>query len=166
MKHFKTSLIVLLVTVGLSSMSYAQSKLAHINTQELIKVLPEAIEANKQLEKLEQTYTKDIQSSYVEYQKKLEQYQKEAETQPKEVNERRATEMAEAENRIREAQESAAKELQQKRSDLYGPIMEKVRAAIQKVSKQLGYEYVLDASTLIVADGKNLLPEVKKELGI
>ncbi|MBU2525829.1 MAG: OmpH family outer membrane protein [Bacteroidetes bacterium] len=166
MKQLKTTLLVIVATVALSSFGYAQGKIAHINTQEIIQALPDAIAANKQLEKLEETYRKDIQASATEYQKKLELYESEAETQPKEVNQRRATELAETEARIRDAQQSASQDLQKKRSDLYAPIMEKVRTTIQTVAKQLGYEYVLDVTTLIVADGKDLSPEVKKALGI
>ena len=49
-----------------------------------------------------------------------------------------------------------------------GPITEKAKAAIEKVAASQGIDYVIDASPgggLIVAKGKDLLPEVKKELG-
>jgi len=39
-------------------------------------------------------------------------------------------------------------------------------AAINKVSKAQCYQYFLDRATLIVAEGKDLMADVKKELGI
>ena len=52
--------------------------------------------------------------------------------------------------------------------DLYKPIMEKAQAAIKKVAKEKGFNYVIDAtlgSGLLVADGTDLLADVKKSLG-
>ena len=36
----------------------------------------------------------------------------------------------------------------------------------QKVGRAQGYQYVMDSSTLLLAEGKDLLVDVKKELGI
>ena len=41
----------------------AQSKVAHINTQELISEMPEVISAQKELKKLEEQYAKELESS-------------------------------------------------------------------------------------------------------
>ena len=52
--------------------------------------------------------------------------------------------------------------------DLIKPIMEKAQAAIQKVARAKGIQYVLDStvgSGVLLADGVDLLADVKKELG-
>ena len=49
------------------------------------------------------------------------------------------------------------------------PIYEKARTSIQKVARAQGFQYVLDSTTgtgVIIADGKNLMADVKKDLGI
>ncbi len=49
------------------------------------------------------------------------------------------------------------------------PVLEKARTTIQKVARAKGYDYVLDSTTgtgVIMADGYDLMPDVKKELGI
>ena len=69
---------------------------------------------------------------------------------------------------IMQAQQQAQQELSQKEMELLKPILEKANAAILKVGKAQGFDYVLDASSgsgVILADGKDLLAEVKKELG-
>ena len=56
----------------------------------------------------------------------------------------------------------------EKQESIYKPILEKSRTAIQKVAKAKGYQYVLDSSTgsgVILADGPDLMADVKKELG-
>ena len=57
MKTFKklSSTIVLVLFASVFTMS-AQSKVAHINSQALISEMPEVIEAQAQLEKLQKTY--------------------------------------------------------------------------------------------------------------
>ena len=47
----------------------SQSKVAHIDVQQLITDMPEVIAAQKELEKLQKTYTNDIQNTIKELQK-------------------------------------------------------------------------------------------------
>ena len=53
-----------LITLIFSSLTInAQSKVAHIDVQKLITEMPEVITAQKELEKLQKTYTTDIQNT-------------------------------------------------------------------------------------------------------
>ena len=63
------------------------------------------------------------------------------------------------------SRDNAQKELQQKESDIVKPIMDKVKASIQKVGKAKGFQYVLNSEGLLLADGPNLTADVKKDLG-
>ena len=48
------------------------------------------------------------------------------------------------------------------------PLIDKAKAAIQKIAKEQGFDYVIDATdggSLILANGKDLMAEVKVELG-
>ena len=166
MKHFKTLLIATALFIGATSFTEAQSKTAHINTQELIQAMPEYNQAKAKVEKLAKTYQTDIQASMKEYEEKLKLYDSQAATQTDEENKKRAAEVQEMRQSIGQYQQQAQKDMQEKEVNLLKPITEKAKAAIQKVAKAQGYQYVLDASTLIVADGKNLLSDVKTELGI
>ena len=58
--------------------------------------------------------------------------------------------------------------MQKKEMELLKPITEKAKAAILKVSRAQGFDYVLDSAqgVTILTDGKNLLDDVKKELGL
>ena len=55
MKTFKKLSSIVLLLFSVFTMS-AQSKVAHINSQALISEMPEVIEAQAQLEKLQKTY--------------------------------------------------------------------------------------------------------------
>ena len=51
---------------------------------------------------------------------------------------------------------------------LMTPLLEKARNAITKVGQEQGFNYVIDSSPnggIILADGKDLIEDVKRELG-
>jgi len=168
MKQFKSLLIAAALFIGVSYTASAQAKVAHINVQELMSNMPDMKAANTQLEKIGKTYDTEYRTMVQEYQTKLDRYEKEAKTVGDAVNQTRQTEVQEMANRIQQYQQTAQKELQQKQEDILKPILEKARVAIQKVAKAKGYQYVLDSSTgsgVLMAEGPDLLTDVKKELG-
>ncbi|MDO7172914.1 OmpH family outer membrane protein [Mariniflexile sp. AS56] len=168
MKQFKTLLLATALCIGTVSFTNAQGKIAHINTQDLITAMPEMKEAQKQLETLSKTYQTDIQSSITEFQALLKQYEADAVNKTEDENAKRGQEIQEKQQRIQQFQADAQKDLQKKELDLLQPITEKAKAAILKVGRAQGFDYVLDSSqgVTILADGKNLLDDVKKALGI
>ena len=169
MKQFRTLFIALALTIGATAFTNAQSKVAHIATQELVQDLPEYKSAMDQLQKLEKTYDAEIKDMLSEAQSTMQRYEAEANTKSEEENQKRATELQAAQRRIQEHSAKARQDLQKKENDLLKPILEKVRTAIQKVARAKGYDYVLDSTTgtgVLLADGYNLMPDVKKELGM
>lgn len=168
MKHFKTLLLAAALCVGSIGFVGAQSKIAHINTQELIQAMPEMKDAKAQLETLSKTYQTDLQNMGTEFQNKVKQYDSEAATKTQEENTKRAQEVQTMEQNIRQYQAKAQQDLQKKEFDLLKPITEKAKDKILEVARAQGYEYVLDSSqgATIMADGKDLLPDVKKALNI
>jgi outer membrane protein len=123
------------------------------------------LDAQNQLQKLSATYDAEYKKMIDEYQTKIKKYEAEAATVTEAVNGERSKEVQDMQGRITSYRDNAQKELQQKDSDIVKPIMEKVKASIQKVGKAKGYQYVLDGSTLILADGPNITADVKKDLG-
>jgi outer membrane protein len=166
MKQFKTLAIALVLFVGMQIS--AQTKTAHIDVQTLMTGMPEMKAAQAQILKVQETYDKEYKTMVQEYQTKLQKYEQEAPTVGEAMNETRSKEMQDMGSRIQQYRESAAKELETKQVELMKPIMEKAQAAIKKVAKASGFEYVLDSTTgsgVLVADGTDLLAPVKKELG-
>ncbi len=165
MKQIKTLLIAAILILGASQTISAQAKTAHVDVSEIMSKMPAMLDAQKQLDKLSTTYDADYKKMVTEYQAKLAQYEKEAATVTEIVNGERSKEVQEMQKRIVDYRDNAQKELQQKESDIVKPLMEKVRASIQKVGKAKGFQYILDGSTLLLADGPNLTADVKKDLG-
>ncbi|WP_405380521.1 OmpH family outer membrane protein [Maribacter sp. LLG6340-A2] len=168
MKQVKQIVVALLLFVATTSFVNAQSKVAHIDVTQLLAAMPEMKAAEAELKKLQETYNADIQASMTELRNKFTQYQNEAASKSKEENDKRAIELQGYEKNIGEAQQAAQQEFQKKQAELFAPISEKAKAAIEQVAAAQGFDYVIDAQAgggLIVAKGKDLLPDVKKQLG-
>ncbi|HET8838195.1 MAG TPA: OmpH family outer membrane protein [Flavobacteriaceae bacterium] len=170
MKQFRSLFIA--SVLGLMSVSFIHaqnSKIAHIASQELIEAMPEYKAAMTELDQLQNTYKASIEDMMKETQSLSEKYQAEAPTKTDEVNQARALELQGSQTKIREFQQNAYKKLQEKEQELMKPIYEKAKNAIQKVAKAKGFDYVLDSTPgtgVLLSDGYNLMPDVKKELGI
>lgn len=161
--------------VGVTTFAMAQAKIAHIDSQKLLSEMPEMKSAQAQLQKLEQSYTNDLQASMKEFQAKAKVFQDEisalteAQLKSRQAEfEKKSKELETMQNNIQQAQQTAAQDLQKKQQTLLAPLYEKARKAVEKVAKAQGYDYVLDSTqpgTVIFAQGKDLFNDVKKELG-
>ncbi len=169
MKQFRTLLIAFALTIGTSSFVNAQSKVAHIASQELVESMPAFKAAKGEIEKLNKTYDAEIRNMVLELQNTIKKYSQEAETKTDEENLKRQQEIQATEKSINDYRQNALQDLQKKEIELMKPIYEQARTSIQKVARAQGFQYVLDSTTgtgVIMADGKNLMADVKKDLGI
>lgn len=168
MKHLKTLLLATILFVGTTSLATAQEKIAHINTTELVQSMPEMKKAQAEIEQISKTYDAQYKEMVTELQNKVTQYRSEVATKTEEENNKRAKEVQEMEQSIREYQAGAQDDLGKKEAALLKPIFEKAKVAIQTVATAQGFQYVLDSTQgggVLVADGKDLLADVKKQLG-
>lgn len=170
MKKLKTILIALTVFVGTASfMNAQQAKIAHINAQELIEMMPEYQAAQNSLEKIQKSYETEIKSMMTELETKARKYDGEASSKTDQENQKRFEEIQDMQNNIQAYRQQAMEDLDQKRADVFRPILERAQTTIQKVGRAQGFEYVLDSTTgsgIILADGKDLMEDVKKDMGI
>lgn len=174
MKQIKSFiLIACIAVVGMFTTNLnaqeASSKVCHIASQELVKQMPEYKAAQNQIKQLATTYQTEFRGMEEELLKIQKQYQAEAEQQTDEENMRRVKDLEAKERKIIEYQQKVSKELQEKEESLLRPIYEKARNAVFKVARAKGFDYVLDSTVgggVILADGYDLINDVKKELGI
>jgi len=160
--------IIFILMMALPIMASAQ-KFGYINTQELFAQMPDVKVANAQLDSLQAYYENVLATMQEEYQKKLQDYQQKQATMTDAIRQITEEEIMTIQQRIQTTYETAKTDVQKKQTDLLAPIHEKMAKAIQKVGKDNGYTFVFDAAVATVYvgdDATNLMPEVKKELGI
>ena len=162
----KKLIVAAVMALGVFNAS-AQNKIGYISTDELIGVMPEAEKADNELKGYQAELAQNGQdlmrkltaedSLFVRDSAKLSASMKEIKR--KEL----ITLYQRVQNWQNEAQEMYNAEAQKK----IAPIRTKALDAIKAVAKESGYSYVLDVNSIIVAPpGDDLLPLVKKKLGI
>lgn len=168
MKLFKNLLLVCVLFLGFTA-AHAQSKLAHINIQELLAAMPETKQMEEKVQKAAQAFDADYQSQTVALKVKLQKYDQEAATQTDAENQKRALEVEELKSELQIFAGKAQSKIQEMQYDLYIPIVEKSTNAIKSVAAAKGFDYVLDSSAdkgVIVVKGEDLMIAVKLKLGI
>jgi outer membrane protein len=165
MKHFKTLLLIAVLTLGFGSIQ-AQNKTAHINFQELVILMPEIKVMNDELAKLDKTQQDDLKAADLALKAKLAKYKSEAASQTEAENQKRQLEVQNDEQRLYSTAQVAQKTMGEKRNEKLAPIVEKAQKAINDVAKEKGIAYVFDSSSLLTATGTDLMVDVKAKLGI
>ncbi len=126
---------------------FAQAKFGYIDSQAFLESLPEAMAVQKSL-----------QAKGDEYQKNLKAMQDELERQAKDYDAKKntmsATQQDEAEKKlqdmytkIQQTAQDNQKEFNDEQQKQLGPIIDKVRTAIQNVAKAGKYVYIMEKSS-------------------
>lgn len=152
----------------LSVNAFAQ-KIGHISFVELIQVMPETAEINKKLETLGKTYEEELEAIQVEMRNRYVAYESNRATLSEAEASAKLDELDEVSRRHEARQAEVEQEFQQKQDEMFAPVFEKAQNAINKVAKDNGVAFIYNSQVLLYADettGFNLLPLVKKELGI
>lgn len=165
----KSALFILLLWVA--SLASAQ-KFALIDTEYIMKHIPAAESANKQMQDATEKYQSEVEALAKEAQKMFQDYQAKSKTLS-------ATQKTQREDAI-VAKEKAAAELRRKyfgpegelaelRDRLFTPIQNDIYEAVKAVSQQRGYDMIVDratASGLIFAHPRiDISDEILRKLG-
>ena len=159
--------IILMLALVLPMLASAQ-KIGHINSQELLAAMPELKTVQSKLDTLAGQYETQFANMQEEFNKKVADFQKDQATMTAGVRDFRQQEIAELEQRIYLFRQTAQEDIQKKQQEFLMPIQQKMMDAIKKVGAEQGCAYVMKAMTLhyIAPDALDLMPLVKKELGI
>ena len=159
--------MILMLAVLLPMLASAQ-KIGHLNSQEIMAIMPETKQMSEKLDSLQGSYETQLANMQEEFNKKVADFQKDQATMTAGVREFRQQEIAEMEQRIYIFRETAQKDIQTKQQEFLMPIQKRMLDSIQKVGAAEGCTYVFDSMAMlyISPDALNLMPLVKKELGI
>ena len=163
---------VILLACGIltSSIVFGQApKFGWINSADLLQSMPEKAKADSDIAKYARSFQEQIDIMMKEYQTKGQQYQANEKTMTDAMKEVRMKEIQDLQNRIESTQQSAQEKLQQKKQDVYAPVLDKADKAIQAIAKEKNYDYIFDKSAgalLFGKEGDNIMSLVKAKLGI
>ena len=161
--------IIIIAAMALMSVSAFAQKLAYVDFNELVMLMPEMDEARATLEENSKTNEEIMMAMYEEYQSKVQQYEQKSSTWTAAVLEAKQREIMEIEQRLQQTQQSLQQEIQQLQQNLQAPIMEKANKVVNDLAKAKGIAAVFEVSSLLYVDPAqmvNLTPEARVALNI
>ena len=160
---------LILMMLFCAPMTMFAQKFGHLDSQALVQSLPEAIKAQGELEAQGKIYDNALKEMQDELQKKAEDYDKQKSTM-------NATKQAETEKQLQDMYakiQQTAQDNQQAfnkmQQEKLGPVLQKVRNAIEAVAKAGGYVYIMEKAAgqplyINEALSKDITAEVKAQL--
>lgn len=167
--------IVLFVLIGMFSLSanyclaQKKQKFGHINSDELLQLMPGRDSAISVIQQYAKTLETQLTGMQNEFETKYNDYLATQNNMTELIRQTKAKELQDMQARIEAFQVSAEEDLQKKQEQLLQPIIDKAKAAIDKVAEANGYTYIFDTSLGIILFSDptdDILPLVKIELGI
>lgn len=145
MKKYILASFLLLIGLGASA-----QKFAYVDTEYILKHLPEYKSALSQLDGLSQQYQKQVDDSFSEIDKMYKAYQADQVLLTDDMRKRRENDIIEKEKKAKELQRQKfgpEGELFQTRTKLLKPIQDKVSTVIGETAKNKFIDFVFDKSS-------------------
>lgn len=141
----KTLAIFAFLALSISA-SFAQ-RFAYVNSEYILKHVPEYTSAQKQIDDLTKKWQDDIDNQYEEIEKLYKAYQNDHSLLSEDMRRRREDEIVNKEKQVKDVQRqkfSYGGDLEKERTRLFQPIQDKVAKAIQDFAKAQGFDFIVD----------------------
>ncbi|MBO4751624.1 MAG: OmpH family outer membrane protein [Bacteroidales bacterium] len=169
MKKTLIALLVIMASVCGTAMGQKPVKLGHINSSDLMQIMPGREEAQNTLQKEVDELQTTLKNMQNELEQRYNDYMGKKDQMSDLIRQTKERELQDMGTRIQEFQENAQKKLQDREQEVLKPIIDRARKAIEDVAKENGYTYIFDTSVgalLYQQDSEDILPLVKKKLGL
>lgn len=146
----KKGLIIALVML-FGALQLNAQKIGYIDTEKILKVIPEYKSAQTQLESLSSQYQSKIESEYSKIETMYNNYQRQKASMSAQARAQKENEIIEREKTVKQLQMSYFGQdglMQKKSAELLDPIKDKVNAAIEKVASNGGYMILFDVAAM------------------
>jgi len=153
----KKLLIALIVLVGFAGSATAQSKLGHVKSQLLFDTLPSGAVAAKKMQEFQKSLATELQDLQANLNKLYQEYQDEA-SKPdpsKVILEIKQGNIQKKETEFQERQQGMQYEVQAFQAELEGPILDRIRKAVEIVAKREKYDYIMDVNSALFVNPNN-----------
>lgn len=161
--------IILIAAVILCTVSgFSQVKLGHINSQEILSLMPEMKEAEQSITAYRSQLEQRMVALQTEYQNKVTAFEGLDMNTPQSTVEDMRNEIMGLQQRIQEFQATAEQDLISRNEQVLQPLLTKVQDAINEVGTENSFTYIFDLSTgtVVFQNGQDISAMVKSKLGI
>ena len=167
-KGLIVALVALLAFSG-SAMAQKNIKLGHINSNELMQIMPGRDSAQAALQKEVEALQAELETMNKEFETKYNDYVAKRDQLSELIRKTKESDLQNMRARIEESQTNAQKLLEERQEALLKPIVDRAKKAIEEVGKENGYTYIFDSGIgtgLYSQDSDDIMPLVKKKLGL
>jgi len=140
---------ILVCTMMLTPVVFAQQKVGWIDSQEIMKQFPDAVEAQGKLDALVAGWQADINKLQTQLQQDADDYQKRRLILPEQQRVQIENQLASEQKKVsdlRNQRFGQNGDLFQQQNNIMRPVQEKILQAIQDVAKDGSYDYIFDKS--------------------
>lgn len=170
MKHLlKAAILLVVICFSTQVMSQAKLRFGHIDSNELLKIMPGKDSAQTKLQTFAKTLENQLKIMNAEFETKYQEYLSNEKTWTELIKTDKQKELQGLQERIQNFQTQAQESLKEKETELLQPIIDKAKKAIEEVAKENGFTYVFDSGVGVLLydkGGEDILPLVKKKLNI
>ncbi len=156
--------VLLLITPVLV---HAQLRVGYMSPQKVLDALPEKAVIQKKLNDYYQQKQAAFQQRVQNYQQQLAAYQKKKSTLSQAEDQKSQAQLKQMAQQLQSYQQNAQADLQQKRQQLLGPVLEEIQKTIKEVADSMKLDFVVNEET---NDGSQILTYIsdssKKNLDI
>ena len=146
----KRYLILLVLISAVTVFAQSPQKIGYVDSQIILTQLPEAIKAQSDLDALTQKWSNQLDSMKMALQQQYADVQKQIATMTEEQKQIKQKELIDKEQMIYQFQNQKFGqqngEIYQKQETIFAPVKEKIYAAIEKVAKEEGMQFIFDKS--------------------
>ena len=167
-KGLIVALVALLAFSG-SAMAQKNIKLGHINSNDLMQIMPGRDSAQAALQKEVEALQAELETMNKEFETKYNDYLAKRDQLSELIRKTKESDLQNMRARIEESQSNAQKLLEERQEALLKPIVDRAKKAIEEVGKENGYTYIFDSgigTVLYSQDSDDIMPLVKKKLGL
>jgi outer membrane protein len=169
----RIAMVVAILACSTHLPALGQVKVGHVSTDAIMKQLPDAQDAQKQIDALVAEWQTELNKMQQEWQRKFDEYEKRKLILTDQRRAETEKELRELDQRIvefRSRKFGQNGELFVKQGELMKPVQDRVFKAIQDVAIEEGYDYVFDKSGEILLMYSNpqydLTPKVLAKLNV
>lgn len=150
----RITLVVTLLVVGVMALQAQATKLAYVDSEVILRELPEAAQASKDLEALVKVWQDELEKMGTDLQKQIEEYQKKEALYSPQKKEEEQRRLAELQQKAREFQytkfDPRVGEAATEREKRLAPIRDRILKTIEDVAKEEGFGFVFDRANDVV----------------
>lgn len=162
MKKLILTLVIAATTIG--GFAFGQTNLGHVDTQKVLDTMPSRKTAMAELNKFEERAVRELQETQKKLQADYAKLQEEGASMSKTAYDWEEERLMKKSQEFQTRQQELDQQMKVLGDQLNAPILKSIKEAVAKVSKAEKLNYVLDVSSLLYSDGKDITNKVIQEV--